>query len=161
MRVCSAPAVVEDDGLALMTMDIFAGCGGLSEGLHRAGAARTKWAIEYEQPAAEAFKLNNPNATTWCCNCNVLLAAAMSKAGAADFCDASDEVRCSRHGNPCKILLQLRCSVCMHCCLREWSGQCKGTLVRGPIHSTWAVARLIDNRFSSATMAVHKWIFCK
>jgi site-specific DNA-cytosine methylase len=43
-------------------MDIFAGCGGLSEGLHRAGATTTKWAIEYEAPAAEAFRLNNPQA---------------------------------------------------------------------------------------------------
>ena len=41
---------------SLATMDIFAGCGGLSCGLHRAGAAETKWSIEYEQPAAEAFK---------------------------------------------------------------------------------------------------------
>jgi DNA (cytosine-5)-methyltransferase 1 len=73
-------------------MDIFAGCGGLSEGLHRAGAARTKWAIEYEPPAAEAFRLNNPQATTWCANCNVLLTAAMGKAGQERFCDASDEV---------------------------------------------------------------------
>ena len=40
----------------LATMDIFAGCGGLSCGLHKAGAAETKWSIEYEQPAAEAFK---------------------------------------------------------------------------------------------------------
>lgn len=37
-------------------MDIFAGCGGLSCGMHRAGAAVTKWAIEYEKLAAEAFK---------------------------------------------------------------------------------------------------------
>ena len=37
-------------------MDIFAGCGGLTCGLHKAGAAETKWSIEYEQPAAEAFK---------------------------------------------------------------------------------------------------------
>ena len=41
---------------SLATMDIFAGCGGLSCGLHKAGAAETKWSIEYEQPAAEAFK---------------------------------------------------------------------------------------------------------
>ena len=87
-------------------MDIFAGCGGLSEGLHRAGAARTKWAIEYEAPAAEAFKINNPDAVTWCCNCNVLLTAAMTKAGAADFCDASEEVRWHKYSQ-CGYLLSL------------------------------------------------------
>lgn len=40
----------------LATMDIFAGCGGLSCGMHKAGVAETKWSIEYEKPAAEAFK---------------------------------------------------------------------------------------------------------
>ena len=113
-------AAAEDDGLTLATMDIFAGCGGLSEGLHRAGAARTKWAIEYEQPAAEAFKVNNPDAVTWCCNCNVLLTAAMTKAGAADFCDASEEVCASAllpHTCP-----SLMCSAHLRCqqdCQRE------------------------------------------
>jgi DNA (cytosine-5)-methyltransferase 1 len=54
-------------------MDIFAGCGGLSEGMHQAGVADTKWAIEYEAPAADAFKLNNPDAEVFCANCNVIL----------------------------------------------------------------------------------------
>lgn len=62
-----------DEGLAMATMDIFAGCGGLSEGMHQAKVADTKWAIEYEQPAADAFKLNNPNAAVFCNNCNVIL----------------------------------------------------------------------------------------
>ena len=78
-------------GLALRTMDIFAGCGGLSEGLHQAGAAVAEWAIEYEAPAADAFRLNNPAATTWCANCNVILAAAMAKAGQAAHCRQSEE----------------------------------------------------------------------
>lgn len=29
----------------LRCMDVFAGCGGLSEGLHQAGIAETKWAV--------------------------------------------------------------------------------------------------------------------
>lgn len=37
------------------------------------GAALTKWAIEYEHPAAEAFKLNHPEAEVFCENCNVIL----------------------------------------------------------------------------------------
>ena len=79
------------DGVSLATMDIFAGCGGLSEGMHQARAAETKWAIEYEHPAAEAFKLNNPDAAVFCNNCNVLLHAAMVKSGHEDYCEASPE----------------------------------------------------------------------
>lgn len=58
-----------------------------------AGAAYTKWAIEYESPAADAFKVNNPDASVFCNNCNVLLHAAMDKAGLGDDCMASPEVR--------------------------------------------------------------------
>ncbi|KAL3133378.1 hypothetical protein ABBQ38_007248 [Trebouxia sp. C0009 RCD-2024] len=83
----------EDDGIALHTMDIFAGCGGLSEGFQQARAAVCKWAIEYEHPAAEAFKLNHPDAHVMCNNCNVILTAAMHKAGLQDLCKASPEVR--------------------------------------------------------------------
>ncbi|GMP39554.1 hypothetical protein CsSME_00010344 [Camellia sinensis var. sinensis] len=52
----------------LATLDIFAGCGGLSEGV-----SLTKWAIEYEEPAGEAFKLNHPEALMLINNCNVIL----------------------------------------------------------------------------------------
>lgn len=45
----------QGDGISLATMDIFAGCGGLSEGLHQYRAAHAKWAIEYEHPAAVRF----------------------------------------------------------------------------------------------------------
>lgn len=35
--------------------------------------ADTRWAVEYESPAAQAFQKNNPNAKVFCNNCNVLL----------------------------------------------------------------------------------------
>ena len=43
----------------LVSLDIFAGCGGLSQGLHDAGVAETRWAVEIYAPAANAFQLNN------------------------------------------------------------------------------------------------------
>lgn len=90
----------------MATLDIFAGCGGLSEGLQQsgkpnlflaniylfstnryieapynfpfiasinAGASLTKWAIEYEEPAGDAFKLNHPESVMFINNCNVIL----------------------------------------------------------------------------------------
>ncbi|KAK5639618.1 hypothetical protein RI129_012110 [Pyrocoelia pectoralis] len=63
----------------LKCMDVFAGCGGLSEGLHQANIAETKWAIEKEPSAARAFKLNNPNATVYTEDCNELLRLILSE----------------------------------------------------------------------------------
>lgn len=70
----------------LATLDIFAGCGGLSEGLEQSGATVTKWAIEYEEPAGEAFRLNHPEASVLINNCNVILRAIMSTCGDLDDC---------------------------------------------------------------------------
>ncbi|VAI38148.1 unnamed protein product [Triticum turgidum subsp. durum] len=75
----------------LATLDIFAGCGGLSEGLHLAGASRTKWAIEYEEPAAQAFLQNHPEAAVFVENCNVILKAIMDKCGDVDDCVSTPE----------------------------------------------------------------------
>ncbi|XP_071699041.1 DNA (cytosine-5)-methyltransferase 1B-like [Rutidosis leptorrhynchoides] len=75
----------------LVTLDIFAGCGGLSEGLQKAGASVTKWAIEYEQPAGDAFKLNHPDALTFVQNCNVILRAIMTACGDTDDCISTSE----------------------------------------------------------------------
>ncbi|KAJ3669874.1 hypothetical protein LUZ60_010198 [Juncus effusus] len=78
-----------DDRLA--TLDIFAGCGGLSEGLQQSGASFTKWAIEYEQPAGEAFLENHPEASVFIDNCNVILRAIMEKCGDAEDCISTTE----------------------------------------------------------------------
>lgn len=37
------------------------------------GISSTKWAIEYEEPAGEAFKLNHPESLMLINNCNVIL----------------------------------------------------------------------------------------
>ncbi|CAI5459956.1 unnamed protein product [Closterium sp. Yama58-4] len=75
----------------LRTLDIFAGCGGLSEGLQRSGACETRWAIEYEHPAAEAFQKNHPEAAVICANCNVVLRSMMEQAGQLGDCVSTPE----------------------------------------------------------------------
>ncbi|KAL5854193.1 hypothetical protein ACOSQ4_003995 [Xanthoceras sorbifolium] len=75
----------------LATLDIFAGCGGLSDGLERAGVSLTKWAIEYEEPAGQAFKLNHPETLMFINNCNVILRAIMSACGDVDDCISTPE----------------------------------------------------------------------
>ncbi|CAH8276765.1 unnamed protein product [Arabidopsis lyrata] len=77
--------------MRLATLDIFAGCGGLSYGLEKAGVSDTKWAIEYEEPAAQAFKQNHPDATVFVDNCNVILRAIMEKGGDVDDCISTTE----------------------------------------------------------------------
>ncbi|XP_052197466.1 LOW QUALITY PROTEIN: DNA (cytosine-5)-methyltransferase 1-like [Diospyros lotus] len=75
----------------LATLDIFAGCGGLSEGLQQSGASVTKWAIEYEEAAGDAFKLNHPESLVFTNNCNVILRAIMEKCGEVDDCISTPE----------------------------------------------------------------------
>ena len=50
---------------------------GLSEGFHQAGIAESRWAIEKEEPAAQAFRLNNPGSTVFSEDCNLLLKLVM------------------------------------------------------------------------------------
>ena len=78
----SSPAVQDESALPkmrkrLVTLDVFSGCGGLSHGLHEAGVAESRWAIELFAPAANAFKANNPDCTVFTEDCNVLLDLAM------------------------------------------------------------------------------------
>ncbi|KOB70090.1 Cytosine-specific methyltransferase [Operophtera brumata] len=64
----------------LRTLDVFAGCGGLSEGLHRAGVAECRWAVENSEAAAHAYSLNNKKCSVFNEDCNVLLKDVMSGA---------------------------------------------------------------------------------
>ena len=61
----------------LTTLDIFAGCGGLSEGLHQSGIAEVRWAVENDKSAAIAYGLNNPNVKVFSEDCNLLLSQIM------------------------------------------------------------------------------------
>ncbi|KAK7251127.1 hypothetical protein RIF29_34055 [Crotalaria pallida] len=79
------------DEKRLATLDIFAGCGGLSEGLQQSGITQTKWAIEYEEPAGDAFRANHPEALVFVNNCNVILRAVMGKCGDTDDCISTSE----------------------------------------------------------------------
>ena len=50
---------------------------GLTEGFHQSGVAEACWAIEKEEPAAQAFRLNYPNSTVFTDDCNALLKLVM------------------------------------------------------------------------------------
>nr|AKR53930.1 DNA (cytosine-5) methyltransferase 1 [Latrunculia apicalis] len=64
----------------LRTLDVFAGCGGLSAGFHQCGVSESSWAVEIDQPAAQAYRLNYPKATVFTEDCNLLLKLAMEGA---------------------------------------------------------------------------------
>lgn len=61
----------------LRCLDVFAGCGGLSAGLHQCGVAESCWAIEKVEPAAKAYALNSKSCTVFTDDCNLLLKLVM------------------------------------------------------------------------------------
>ena len=71
------PAPELDKVTPLATLDIFAGCGGLSTGLGQAGVADHRWAIEFWKPSADAYKKNNSRCKVFNEECNGLLKKAM------------------------------------------------------------------------------------
>ena len=50
---------------------------GLTQGFHQSGIADTCWAIEKDEPAAQAFRLNYPDASVFTDDCNMLLKMVM------------------------------------------------------------------------------------
>ncbi|XP_026327114.1 DNA (cytosine-5)-methyltransferase 1-like isoform X3 [Hyposmocoma kahamanoa] len=74
------PKIEEKKIKPLRTLDVFAGCGGLSDGLHQAGIAECRWAIENLEAAAHAYSINNKGCTVFNEDCNALLRDAMSGA---------------------------------------------------------------------------------
>ncbi|XP_063536239.1 DNA (cytosine-5)-methyltransferase 1-like [Cydia strobilella] len=100
-----AAAAAEAETRPLRTLDVFAGCGGLSAGLHAAGIASCRWAVEHVEAAAHAYALNNPGCSVFREDCNALLAAALAGAthsAAALRLPAVGEVELMCGGPPCQ-----------------------------------------------------------
>ncbi|KAJ8934705.1 hypothetical protein NQ318_008503 [Aromia moschata] len=86
----------------LKCMDVFAGCGGLSEGLHQAGIAESKWAIEKETAAAQAYRLNYPDCKVFTDDCNALLKAVLNGQAKEKNMPCKGEVEMLVGGPPCQ-----------------------------------------------------------
>lgn len=57
----------------MKSFDLFAGCGGLTAGLHKAGLCDTLWANEFDADAAQAFSENFHEAEVFVEDINTLL----------------------------------------------------------------------------------------
>lgn len=89
----------------LRTLDIFAGCGGLSEGLRQSGYTRDVWAIEVDKTASRSFQSNFKDAIVFNEDCNDVLARAIrgeeSSSGGKRL-PKKGEVQVIVGGPPCK-----------------------------------------------------------
>ncbi|KAJ1678462.1 hypothetical protein EV182_004002, partial [Spiromyces aspiralis] len=63
----------------LRAMDIFSGCGGLTEGMEQTGVIETRWAIEYMPSAAKSFAQNHPVCKVYNQCTNLLLERAIAQ----------------------------------------------------------------------------------
>nr|XP_023026505.1 DNA (cytosine-5)-methyltransferase 1-like [Leptinotarsa decemlineata] len=86
----------------LRCMDVFAGCGGLSEGLHQSGVAVSQWAIEIELSAANAYRLNNPDCKVFSQDCNDLLKMVLNGQGKEKGLPCKGDVEMLVGGPPCQ-----------------------------------------------------------
>lgn len=85
----------------LATLDMFCGCGGLSEGFKKAGIADVKWAVEFDPDLARIYKKNNPQTKLFCKDCNVILQKIMDGAKSKKF-PKKGEVELIIGGPPCQ-----------------------------------------------------------
>ncbi|CAM9651546.1 unnamed protein product [Chrysoparadoxa australica] len=86
-------------------LDIFAGCGGLTQGFHDSGAVKTRWACEFDERAADAFRLNFPDATMFTTDCNIILKRIMEgeqEDGKGNILPRRGEVKAMCGGPPCQ-----------------------------------------------------------
>ena len=101
-----APSFPEVKKLA--TLEMFAGAGGLAKGLGQAGVSDTKWAVEIDREAANAFQENNPDATVFQGDCRELLKMAKRGLKKNFFFDqqipAKGEVELLCGGPPCQVI---------------------------------------------------------
>ncbi|KAJ2714751.1 hypothetical protein H4R19_001565, partial [Coemansia spiralis] len=78
----SAGGEPEDGGGArgqrpLRALDLFSGCGGLTQGMDQSGVVRTLWAVEYMPSAGFTFAQNHPEAQVYNQCSNLLLESAI------------------------------------------------------------------------------------
>ncbi|XP_050512373.1 DNA (cytosine-5)-methyltransferase PliMCI [Diabrotica virgifera virgifera] len=96
------PPVWDKVDRPLRCMDVFAGCGGLSEGLKMSNIADSRWAIEKEVPAANAFRMNNPNCKVFNDDCNNLLKLIVNNEAKEKGLPEKGEVEMIVGGPPCQ-----------------------------------------------------------
>ena len=85
----------------LATLDMFCGCGGLSDGFRKAGIADVKWAVEFDPDLAEIYKKNHPETTMYCKNCNTILQDVFDWSHREDY-PKKGEVEMIIGGPPCQ-----------------------------------------------------------
>ncbi|KAJ1737906.1 hypothetical protein LPJ72_000061 [Coemansia sp. Benny D160-2] len=61
----------------LRALDLFSGCGGLTQGMEQSGVIETKWSVEYMQSAGITFSKNHPNTQVYNQCSNLLLDSAI------------------------------------------------------------------------------------
>ncbi|XP_057663832.1 DNA (cytosine-5)-methyltransferase PliMCI-like [Diorhabda carinulata] len=102
MQFAELPTDWEKIERPLATMDVFAGCGGLSEGLKMSKIAESKWAIERDVAAANAFKQNNPSCRMFIEDCNDILSFILSGQAKDNGLPEKGEVEMLVGGPPCQ-----------------------------------------------------------